>query len=74
MKDTNKYAVRIWFYRQYAGLSQQELANATGLSQGTIAKLETGARKLTIDEAIAITEALHVSLDVFFKEQITVTI
>jgi predicted transcriptional regulator len=57
-----------------ANMSQQELADSTGLSQSKIAKIETCQRKCTLDDAVLITKALNVSMDVFCAEEIEVKI
>lgn len=49
--------------RQARGMSQQALADASGLSRTSVVKLELGKREsLSIDEARAIADALNVGL------------
>lgn len=63
MKE-NDYGMCVAFYRKKAGLSQEELAQKSNLSQAIIAKIETGKRKLTIDSALALALSLEISVDV----------
>src|SRR3990172_478646 len=55
--------------RQERGLTQEELALMSGLSQGYINQLERGKRKLTQKTLTAIAEALDFPLFFFFKEE-----
>ncbi len=55
--------------RQKSGLTQEELANISGLSQGYINQLESGKRKFTQKTLCAIAEALDLPLNSFFKEE-----
>jgi transcriptional regulator with XRE-family HTH domain len=49
--------------RQARGMSQQDLADASGLHRTTVVKLELGKREsLSIDEARTIADALNVDL------------
>ena len=48
--------------RQAAGMTQAELANAAGLSQGFISKLERGGGEVADDMALHIADALHIPL------------
>ena len=59
---------RIASQRQLRGLTQQELASASGLTQATVARVEK-ARKGRVDlkTVYAIAEALGVSLDELVK-------
>lgn len=51
--------------RVRAGLRQQELAAAAGLSRDAIAKIERNARHLSFAEACRLADALRVPLDSF---------
>lgn len=54
---------RIAYYRKLKGLTQQELANAVGLSRSMISLLELG-RTTTNDETMQkIADALHIEVD-----------
>lgn len=55
--------------RQKLGLTQEELANMSGLSQGYVNQLESGKRKFTQKTLCAIAEALDLPLNSFFKEE-----
>ena len=50
-------------YREYRGLTGQELANRTGVSQAYISQLETDRRAGTTEVMKKIAEVLDVSLD-----------
>ena len=54
-------AIRVW--RQHRGLSQVQLAEAAGISQGYLAQMETGKREGTIAVYRALADALGVDLD-----------
>ncbi len=49
--------------RAAAGMSQRRAAEALGVAQSRIAKLETGARRLLFSEAVAFARLYGVSLD-----------
>ena len=53
--------VRVW--REYRGLSQQALADATGVSRGFISVVETGKSDLALGKAAAIADVLGIELD-----------
>jgi len=53
--------VKVW--REYRGLTQQQLANAAGISKPYLSQIETGKRKGTTEILSAIAKALDVSLD-----------
>ncbi|MEV4521472.1 helix-turn-helix transcriptional regulator [Micromonospora tulbaghiae] len=48
--------------RKARGMSQQDVANASGIGRVAIGKIEVGARGLSLAEALAIAEALDVDL------------
>lgn len=54
--------------RTNAGLSQKELAAATGLNQSQISRIESGARTLTIDELERIARAIDKRPSELFSE------
>ena len=68
------YGLRVQHFRIKSNMSQNELAEKSGLSQSTIAKIETCSRKCTLDDAVAITKALNISMDYFCADKIEVTI
>ena len=46
--------------RELQGLSQNDLADLTGISQSNISALENGSRQLGRERALVIAKALHV--------------
>lgn len=65
----NTVGDNISLVRQERGLTQEELALMSGLSQGYINQLESGKRKFTQKTLTAIAEALDLPLYFFFKEE-----
>jgi len=59
---------RISQARQEADMTQAELGHAVGLDRTAIAKLETGARKVSATELVAIASTLDRSIDWFVSE------
>jgi len=53
--------IKVW--REYRGLTQQQLADMAGISKPYISQIETGKRKGTTEILSAIAKALNVSLD-----------
>ena len=53
--------IRVW--REYRGLTQQQLAEAAGISKPYLSQLETGKRTGTAEVLAAIARALNISLD-----------
>ena len=53
--------LRVW--REYRGLTQQQVAEAAGISKPYLSQLESGQRKGTTEVLQAIARALNVSLD-----------
>ena len=53
-------------WRKYRGMTQLELASASGLSQGAIAQIETGKRNPTVDTARKFASALNCDIDDLF--------
>lgn len=53
--------IRVW--REYRGLTQQQLAQSTGISKSYLSQLETGKRNSTTDVLRAIAQVLDISLD-----------
>jgi len=54
--------LKLW--REHRGLTQQELADRTGISKPYLSQLETGKRTGTIETLAAIARALDIPLDV----------
>lgn len=53
--------IRVW--REYRGISQQELAEGVGISVPYLSQLETGKRKGSLDVLAAVANVLHITLD-----------
>jgi DNA-binding XRE family transcriptional regulator len=59
--------VRVW--REYRGLTQQQVAEKAGISKPYLSQLETGQRKGTMEVLSAIARALDVSLEDLVVEE-----
>jgi transcriptional regulator with XRE-family HTH domain len=59
---------RIREFRKRKGLSQEELAEATGLHRTYIGGIERGERNVSIINLSQIAKALDISLSVLFEE------
>lgn len=55
------------FYRKQAGLSQADLAEMCGVSNGTIGNIECGTTKPSFDLILAIADALKIPPSELFK-------
>jgi DNA-binding XRE family transcriptional regulator len=53
--------IRVW--REYRGLTQQQVAEAAGISKPYLSQLESGQRKGTTEVLQAVAKVLNVSLD-----------
>lgn len=53
--------IKVW--REHRGLTQQQLADAAGISKPYLSQIETGRRKGTMEILSAIAKTLNVSLD-----------
>jgi transcriptional regulator with XRE-family HTH domain len=53
--------LRIW--REHLQISQADLAEAADMSQSQLCRVEKGERTLTLRQALAIKEALEISVD-----------
>ena len=53
--------IRVW--REYRGLTQQQVAAQAGISKPYLSQLESGQRKGTIEVLSAIAKTLNISLD-----------
>lgn len=53
--------IKVW--REYRGLTQQQLADMSGISKPYLSQIETGKRKGATEILSAIAKALDVSLD-----------
>ncbi len=61
--DIEKCGKRIKELRRSRGITQEQLADSIGISQKTIAGIETGNKGTTIDTMLAIVSVLETSLD-----------
>jgi len=59
--------IKVW--REYRALTQQQLADAAGISKPYLSQIETGKRTGTTDILSAIAKALDVSLDDVYEKQ-----
>jgi DNA-binding XRE family transcriptional regulator len=59
--------IKVW--REYRGLTQQQLADTAGISKPYLSQIETGKRKGAVDILSTIAKALNVSLDDLYEEQ-----
>ena len=60
--------IRVW--RDYRGLTQQQVADEAGISKPYLSQLESGQRKGSAEVLAAVSRALNVSLDdVVMSEQ-----
>ena len=69
MKRKNIIGENIRRLRQEIGLTQEELALKSGLSQGYINQLESGKRRYTQKSLEIIADALSVSIIEFFRNE-----
>ncbi len=56
-----KNPIRVW--REYRGLTQQQLAEKVGISKPYLSQLESGKRSGTTDVLMSIAQALNVGLE-----------
>jgi transcriptional regulator with XRE-family HTH domain len=61
-ENSKKIGQRIKNLREEIGISQQDLANKLGILRPTISQMETGERKITIEELIKLSEILNASI------------
>lgn len=65
---TRRFAGRLKELRAAAGLSQADLAKASGVKQASIATYELGQSAPSLDRAAALATALGVSVDSFISQ------
>ncbi len=63
----------VFQYRKEAGLTQEQLSECTGLTTGTISKIERGTMSVMINTLCSIAEALHVTCDALLYPQTPAT-
>lgn len=56
-------------FRNDAGLSQQDMADLTGLDQATISRIENGHQRVTVDQLRLFSEALGVTMAALLDER-----
>ncbi|QGH70788.1 ImmA/IrrE family metallo-endopeptidase [Pseudactinotalea sp. HY158] len=68
--DSAGLGLRIAGARQRTGLTQDELARSAGLERSTIAKIETGARRVTALELARVADATGERIEWFVEEPV----
>jgi len=71
MDDVNSIAIKIRKYRKEQNMSQDELADKSGINISTIKKYEAGYRNPKPDQLLKISAALGVSINEFMDFEIT---
>lgn len=66
--DFKKIGNRIQFYRLEHKLTQAELAELIGTNQKHLSRIEAGYHRSNFDTIIAITKALHISVDTLIAD------
>lgn len=61
--DVSSISMRIKSRREYLELTQEEVANSTGISRSSISKIESGLRKVSSEELKRISALLRISID-----------
>ena len=56
------------------GLTQQAIADASGVDRSTVAKIESGDRRMTLDDSVLFARALDVPLLTLLDPNATITI
>ena len=74
MTTRAQIGARIRDARTAARLSQQALADATGIPRGAITDIETGKRNITATELVALAKALSVSVGWIVGEEPAVSV
>jgi len=69
--DSNSTGMRIRHYRNLKRLSQEKLAELTGVSQEHIAKIEAGVNVPSLELLISIANALDVSSDDLLSDNLS---
>ncbi len=68
MNIAEEIGSRIRYYRREKNLSQEELAERSGLSFSFIGQLERGSKQPTIDSLYKITKGMDLSISDFLKD------
>lgn len=67
--DTRLIGDRLLALRKRRGLTQMELADAAGIADRTYADIERGSKKMRVDTALHICQALNVTPDEIFTQE-----
>lgn len=67
MMDMDYFRQNLWYLREQAGITREELAKKAGLSSETISSYEKGRRKPSLQSASNIADALGCSLSAFVR-------
>ena len=70
--DTREIGNRLLAIRKKYGMTQNEVAEASGLSGRTYADIERGSVKMRVDTIIHICNALHITPDEILTEESSV--
>lgn len=63
-----RFGEQIRAHRQSVGLSQEGLADRAGLHRTYVGSVERGERNVSLDNILAIADALEISPDVLFVD------
>ena len=66
--DFASLGLRVAQARQRAGLTQEELSGSSGLERSAIAKIETGARRITVLELARVADAVGERIEWFVQD------
>lgn len=70
--DYEALGKRIRTHRKLADMTQEELAQAVGVSCSFVGHIERGSRKLSVDTLVRISETLNISCDSLLQDSFTV--
>lgn len=59
---------KVKYYRELAGLSQEKLGNAIGITRQAVSAIELGINQLTVDTAVKMAKVLNVKWQDLFSE------
>lgn len=68
-KSTRRVTNRLRELRQLAGITQQELADAAGITRQTVIAIEGGKYSPSLEVALLIAETLQAGIDQVFQLQ-----
>lgn len=71
--DYSEIGSRIRIQREYIGLTQEELAEACGLSASFIGHIERGSRKMSLESLYKLASVLEVNTDYLLFDHMTQT-